>query len=144
MADSPISHNGEADENGRAPITSFLQTGSGLRYFQMKQSKKRFRQAISIGWGGRDRTSEWRNQNQFDYSTISKRIWKKGSKCPLAISIAWPPFPNKEAAVAGRISLAKSEATGCARADREGHGVDSTCEFDQHAVTRQRSPECDW
>ena len=61
---------------------------------------------------------------------------KKGSKCPLAISIAWPPFPNKEAAVAGRISLAKSEATGCARADREGHGVDSTCEFDQHAVAR--------
>ncbi|TMJ74296.1 MAG: hypothetical protein E6G80_04350 [Alphaproteobacteria bacterium] len=81
--------------------------------------------------------SEWRNQNQFDYLTISKRIWKKGSKCPLAISIAWPPFPNKEAAVAGRISLAKSEATGCARADREGHGVDSTCEFDQHAVARQ-------
>jgi len=92
------------------------------------------------GWGGRDRTSEWRNQNQFDYLTISKRIWKKGSKCPLAISIAWPPFPNEEAAVAGRISLAKSEATGCARADREGHGVDSTCEFDQHAVARQRSP----
>jgi hypothetical protein len=47
-----------------------------------------------------------------------------------------PSFPNKEAALAGRISLAKSEATGCARADREGHGVDSTCEFDQHAVAR--------
>ena len=76
--------------------------------------------SLSVGWGGRDRTSEWRNQNQFDYSTISRRIWKKGSKCPLAISIAWPPFPNEEAAVAGRISLAKSEATGCARADREG------------------------
>src|SRR6266404_4870551 len=30
-----------------------------------------------------------------------------------------PSFPNKEAALAGRISLAKSEATGCARADRE-------------------------
>ncbi|WP_213287332.1 hypothetical protein [Bradyrhizobium sp. sGM-13] len=29
------------------------------------------------GWGGRDRTSEWRNQNQLDYSTISSRIWKK-------------------------------------------------------------------
>jgi hypothetical protein len=90
--------------------------------------------------GRRDRTSEWRNQNQFDYSTISRRIWKDGSKCPLAISIAWPLLPNKEAAVAGRISLAKSEAKGCARADREGHGVDSTCEFDQHTVTRQRSP----
>ena len=57
-------------------------------------------------------------------------------KRPLAISIAWQSFPNKEAALAGRISLAKSEATGCARADREGHGVDSTCEFDQHAVAR--------
>jgi hypothetical protein len=32
---------------------------------------------ISTGWGGRDRTSEWRNQNQLDYSTISRRIWKK-------------------------------------------------------------------
>ena len=101
--------------------------------------------ALRPGRGGRDRTSEWRNQNRLDYSTISKRIWKKGSKCPLAISVAWPPFPNKEAAVAGRISLAKSEATGCARADREGHGVDSTCEFDQHAVAvpGRGRPGCD-
>jgi hypothetical protein len=47
------------------------------------------------GWGGRDRTSEWRNQNQLDYSTISGSIWKKGRKCLLAISIAWHLFPNK-------------------------------------------------
>jgi hypothetical protein len=40
------------------------------------------------GWGGRDRTSEWRNQNQLDYSTISSRIWKKRANSPLVISIA--------------------------------------------------------
>jgi hypothetical protein len=34
--------------------------------------------ALRPGWGGRDRTSEWRNQNQLDCSTISRRIWKKG------------------------------------------------------------------
>ena len=100
--------------------------GQQNRAMQNEATPKAIKRAISIGWGGRDRTSEWRNQNQIDYLTISKRIWKKGSKCPLAISIAWPPFPNEEAAVAGRISLAKSEATGCARADREGHGVDSS------------------
>jgi hypothetical protein len=60
---------------------------------------------LSPGWGGRDRTSEWRNQNQFDYSTISERIWKKGRKHPLVNSIAWQPFPNKEAALAGRAVL---------------------------------------
>ncbi|MGY4258133.1 hypothetical protein ACVI1L_005201 [Bradyrhizobium sp. USDA 4516] len=35
---------------------------------------------LLAGWGGRDRTSEWRNQNQFDYSTISRGIWKKSGK----------------------------------------------------------------
>jgi hypothetical protein len=35
-------------------------------------------------------------------------------KIPLAFSLAWQLFPNKEAAPAGGISLAKSEATGCA------------------------------
>jgi hypothetical protein len=40
-------------------------------------TQKAIKRAISTGWGGRDRTSEWRNQNQFDYSTISKRIWKR-------------------------------------------------------------------
>ena len=33
--------------------------------------------SLNTGWGGRDRTSEWRNQNQLDYSTISRRVWKK-------------------------------------------------------------------
>jgi hypothetical protein len=65
------------------------------------------------GWGGRDRTSEWRNQNQLDYPT--RRIWKKRPKRPLATSIAWQPFPNKEAALAGSISPAKSGAAGCAQ-----------------------------
>jgi hypothetical protein len=30
------------------------------------------------GWGGRNRTSEWRNQNLLDYLMISRRIWKNG------------------------------------------------------------------
>ena len=51
------------------------------------------------GWGGRDRTSEWRNQNQLDYSTISTGIWKKWIKRPLATSIAWRPFPNEKQAL---------------------------------------------
>ena len=33
-----------------------------------------FRRSLSAGWGGRDRTSEWRNQNLFDYPTISRRV----------------------------------------------------------------------
>ena len=33
--------------------------------------------SLSAGWGGRDRTSEWRNQNPLDYPTISRRVWKK-------------------------------------------------------------------
>jgi hypothetical protein len=40
------------------------------------------------GWGGRDRTSEWRNQNQLNYPRISRRILKKQPKRALAISIA--------------------------------------------------------
>jgi hypothetical protein len=32
------------------------------------------------GWGGRIRTSAWRNQNQLDYPTISTRIWKNRLK----------------------------------------------------------------
>ena len=56
--------------------------------------------SLSAGWGGRDRTSESRNQNPLDYSAISRRIWKKWSKHPLAIPITWQPFPNKEAALA--------------------------------------------
>jgi hypothetical protein len=68
------------------------------------------------GWGGRDRTSEWRNQNPLDYSAISRRIWKKWSKHPLAIPITWQPFPNKEAALAEdqsrKISTAMPEFEG--------------------------------
>jgi hypothetical protein len=48
------------------------------------------------GWGGRDRTSEWRNQTQLDYSMISKRIWKKHPQPTPAISIVWQPFPNEK------------------------------------------------
>jgi hypothetical protein len=29
------------------------------------------------GWGGRDRTSEWRNQNPLDFLTISKARLEK-------------------------------------------------------------------
>jgi hypothetical protein len=48
------------------------------------------------GWGGRDRTSEWRNQNPFDFPIISRRVWKKWPKDAPAISIAWLPFPNEK------------------------------------------------
>jgi hypothetical protein len=48
------------------------------------------------GWGARIRTWEWRNQNQLDYPTISRRIWKKRPKHALAISIAWQAFPNEK------------------------------------------------
>ena len=47
------------------------------------------------GWGGRDRTSEWRNQNPPDYSMIPTRIWKNAQNCALTISIAWRLFPNE-------------------------------------------------
>jgi len=46
--------------------------------------------------------------------SIGKR-WKKRPKRPQATSIALQPFPNKEAALAGRISSAKSRAAGYAR-----------------------------
>jgi hypothetical protein len=39
-----------------------------------------FRESGAYGWGGRDRTSEWRNQNLFDYSMFSMRIWKNAEK----------------------------------------------------------------
>ncbi|MEY9230640.1 hypothetical protein ABIF68_009962 [Bradyrhizobium japonicum] len=71
---------------------------------------RNFRGSGASGWGGRDRTSEWRNQNPLDSSTTSMRVWKKGQKRPPAIPIAWRTFPNKEAAFAGRISPSKPEA----------------------------------
>jgi hypothetical protein len=37
-----------------------------------------------------------RNQNPLDYSTISRRVWKKWSKHALAIPIGWQPFPNEK------------------------------------------------
>ncbi|MCG2630748.1 hypothetical protein L6654_29360 [Bradyrhizobium sp. WYCCWR 13023] len=40
--------------------------------------------------------SEWRNQNLLDYSTISKRIWKKWSIPDPVISIGWLVFPNEK------------------------------------------------
>jgi hypothetical protein len=53
--------------------------------------------AFSPRRGEMDRSLEWWNQNQFDCSKISKRIWKKRLKRPSATSIAWPPFPNEAA-----------------------------------------------
>jgi hypothetical protein len=34
--------------------------------------------AFCLAGAGSIATSEWRNQNQLDYSMISRRIWKKG------------------------------------------------------------------
>jgi hypothetical protein len=59
---------------------------------------KDFKAAGHAGWGGRDRTSEWRNQNPLDYSMILTRIWKKAQNCVPAISIAWQLFPNERGA----------------------------------------------
>jgi hypothetical protein len=44
-------------------------TGNGqrTRAIQNEATKKAIRRTISIGWGGRDRTSEWRNQNPLPY-----------------------------------------------------------------------------
>jgi hypothetical protein len=91
----------------------------------------------NINWLGREGSNLRMEESKsaWLFSDFKAHL-EKMLKTPLAISIAWQWFPNKEVAVAGRISLAKSEATGCARTDREGHGVDSTCEFDQHAVVR--------
>ena len=54
------------------------------------------------GWGARIRTWEWRNQNQLDCSTISKRVWKKPAKRAPAISIAWQLFPNERQSLQGK------------------------------------------
>ena len=43
--------------------------------------------ALSPGWGGRDRTSEWRNQNQAGPQAISKRVLNFPVNSPLGISI---------------------------------------------------------
>jgi hypothetical protein len=51
--------------------------------------------ALGGGWGGRIRTSVWRNQNPLDYPMISTRIWKKRRRHAPAVSIAWQPFPNE-------------------------------------------------
>jgi len=63
--------------------------------------------SLSAGWGGRDRTSEWRNQNPLDYSAVSRRIWKKWAKYAPAISIAWLLFPNEKQLSPRRISPGK-------------------------------------
>ena len=67
------------------------------------------------GWGGRDRTSEWRNQNLLDYITISRRIWKKWSKSSLAISIACQLFPN-DVVIPSSSVLASANGPKCSRA----------------------------
>jgi NADPH:quinone reductase-like Zn-dependent oxidoreductase len=43
---------------------------------------------VVIDWGARIRTWEWRNQNQLDYPTISRRIWKERPKHALGVSMA--------------------------------------------------------
>jgi hypothetical protein len=66
------------------------------RFPQARTQRLRELNDFSLGWGKTDRTSEWRNQNQFDYPTISRRVWKKRPKHALAISITWEPFPNEK------------------------------------------------
>src|SRR5262252_3234522 len=82
-----------------------------IPFFQMRKIPAREQEhfgkqfsALTVGWGARIRTWEWRNQNQFDYPTISRRIWKKRSKHALATSIAWQTFPNEKQSLAGRIN----------------------------------------
>ena len=85
------------------------------------------------GWGGRDRTSEWRNQNQFDYSTFSGRIWKKRSKHASAISIGWQPFPNMKAALHGGTGLPSTQTLSYCR--------EHIGQLPRHLRWRQRNPE---
>lgn len=47
-------------------------------------------------------TVEWRNQNQFDCSTDSRRVWKNGRKPTPAIPIGWQLFPNEKGGLATR------------------------------------------
>ena len=83
---------------------SLRQMGRGVISFQMHRRPDWKRRPfilkihrVASGWGGRDRTSEWRNQNQFDYSMIPICIWKKAQNCAPTISIAWQLFPNEMA-----------------------------------------------
>src|SRR5215472_6862674 len=70
------------------------------------------RTPVQLTGGPGFRTWEWRNQNQFDYLTISTRIWKNWLKWAPAISIAWQPFPNEAQALAGRVNAARPELAG--------------------------------
>jgi hypothetical protein len=64
-----------------------LPLGQRNPFFQM-HSKPRAKQSrfsrkfsgLEPGWGGRTRTSEWRNQNLLDYPIISMGIWEKSVK----------------------------------------------------------------
>jgi len=51
-------------------IATSLFNGQLNRAIQNKATKKAIRRAILIGWGGRDRTSEWRNQNPLTCARI--------------------------------------------------------------------------
>jgi len=83
--------------------------------FPNEAAQEAIQRIISTGWGGRDRTSEWRNQNPLDYSMISRRIWKKWSKSSLAISIACQLFPN-DLVIPSSIALASANGPKCSRA----------------------------
>jgi hypothetical protein len=61
-----------------------------------------------IGWGARIRTWEWRNQNQLDYPTISKRILEKTTKTGSSDFNRLPAVSKMKMARAGRIRRQQS------------------------------------
>jgi len=50
---------------------------------------------IDLGWGGRDRTSEWRNQNQARYEEILTAILNFAQFLPPIRSIGYKPIQNE-------------------------------------------------
>jgi hypothetical protein len=60
------------NEQVASEIVTSLFDAQWNRVIRNEATQKAIERAISIGWGGRDRTSEWRNQNPLN--TIIKSM----------------------------------------------------------------------
>ena len=60
-----------------------------------RKMRKPMRETRLAGWGGRIRTSEWRNQNPIILPIKSTLIQKNKRNCQRAISIAYVPIRNR-------------------------------------------------
>ena len=93
-------------------------TGSGMRFQNefAERSQAMNRATISIcyhGWGGRNRTSAWRNQNPIGFAVKSTSILKNSENSPLDASITWLQFQNG--------ARPNERANGPHRGDRVAH-----------------------